>query len=246
MTDTPTPEAKPPVDPTISAIVNDAGADLDAVLSEFEREVPSTPANPPAREAAEPREQPTDQRETQIQNALANLKPSFQLPKPPSLEQLERAEQQHWQSGVEQWASGIERERQQERDARDAQAIMQAANAAVAEFENLSPDFVSMWMRSTYDLDRGLRDAVENRYRSHEHMAAAARAVDRTIAKLASAAKLEADRIASIPESFDREAVSAAVRGASTKPPPRRDRLIGCRVTRNLMRPSNETLDFVR
>ena len=95
---------------------------------------------------------------------------------------------------------------------------MQAANNAVAEFENLSPDFVSMWMRSTFDLDRGLSGAIENRCASEQHMAAAANAVDRTTAKLAAAAKLEADRIASIPESPDREAVAAAVRGASTKP----------------------------
>jgi methionine synthase II (cobalamin-independent) len=121
---------------------------------------------------------------------------------------------------VSRWAGNVDSERMQARETADANGIYAEANRIASEFPELAADFGKAWLRSEYQDNPALREAWDNRYDSQEAMAHARKMVDRALQQFSAHARREAQRIRDIPLIADREAVSAAVRGASKSTPP--------------------------
>jgi hypothetical protein len=209
--------------------------DLDDALAQYEREVP-------------PAQQPP---------ASLNRAPTAQPPAPPDPDDIERV-----LAGHERDTRADER-RQAEVDIlrRHAMAIDQEATRMVRERhdnevrQNLLAEFAPTFAElrcSAAELQQRLlaeertnptlRQAVENRFQSAEHnhraVVESRKAIEKVVGELAKRGRFDPDL------TFDREAVTASMRGGKNTPPPEKPVRIGTMSDAELVRHVEKTAGY--
>jgi hypothetical protein len=199
------------------------GDDIAAALAEFDsatKPAADKPADPPSNDppngsppaapaVAQPERKPL----------FADLQARYE-PKPQDPHAEELAELRDFREIVSRWAGNIDSERMQARETADTNRIYAEANRIASEFPELAADFGKNYLRNEYADNPVLREAWDNRYVDDAAMKHARKMVDAAIERFRDHAQREAQRIRDIPMLADRDAVSAAVRGASKPTPP--------------------------
>ena len=111
-------------------------------------------------------------------------------------------------------------EKLKHQEAADTAEVLAMANDQLEGMKHLPPDFAKRWLYSQYAMDDELKEAWDNKRNENGEVNAAARAVvNRALKKMVQEARKVPTREDLI-ATEDREAVTAAVRGASSKMPP--------------------------
>ena len=107
------------------------------------------------------------------------------------------------------------RERLERREREDAAAIFAQGHEAVADFDNLAPDFAERWLRAEYSIDPELHHAWDNRHESSDAMRRCQSSLRRALDRLREAAR----HVPDVEATSTKAAIIAAVTRGGGKPP---------------------------
>jgi hypothetical protein len=205
-----------------------AGDDLDATLAQFVRETAGekAPAQPIATRdpSAEPTAKPEAESDPKPAPSAADKPPLFgeykskyAPPAPLDPRDAQIAELLDSREVMRHWAGVIDQERAQAQEKADAEKVYVTARAIVADSgKAVPPEYEKTWLLAEYQLNDELRTAWDQRYTSEDAARHCSRVIGKTMQKLGNTLSKMIE-----PElTADRDAVSAAVRGASHAPAP--------------------------